>query len=40
MNQNTPWILLDTETTGFTKPIFAMELAARKMLDWEKDRDQ
>jgi DNA polymerase-3 subunit epsilon len=37
MNPNTPWILLDTETTGFAKPIFAVELAAQKMLGWEKD---
>ena len=37
MNQNTPWILLDTETTGLTKPIFAVELAAQKMRGWEKD---
>lgn len=37
MNQNTPWILLDTVTTGFTKPIFAVELAAQKMLGWETD---
>lgn len=37
MNPNTPWILLDTETTGYAKPIFAVELAAQKMLGWEKD---
>ena len=37
MNQNTPWILLDTETTGFSKPVSAVELAAQKMRGWEKD---
>ena len=37
MKLNTPWILLDTETTGLSKPIFAVELAAQKMRGWEKD---
>jgi DNA polymerase-3 subunit epsilon len=37
MKHNTPWILLDTETTGFSKPIFAVELAAQKMRGWERE---
>ena len=37
MNAITPWILLDTKTTGFTKPVFALELAAQKMRGWERD---
>jgi len=34
---NTRWILLDTETTGLSQPIFAVELAAQKMRGWERD---
>jgi DNA polymerase III epsilon subunit-like protein len=34
---NTPWLLLDTETTGSTKPIFTVELAAQRMTGWERD---
>lgn len=30
----TPWILLDTETTGFKAPIFVVELAAQRMCGW------
>jgi len=37
MNHDTPWIIIDTETTGFTKPIFAVDLAAQKMRGWEMD---
>jgi DNA polymerase III epsilon subunit-like protein len=37
MTNNTPWILLDTETTGLSKPLFAVELAAQKMRGWETD---
>lgn len=29
------WIILDTETTGFSDPIFVMEIAAQKMKGWE-----
>lgn len=29
------WVLLDTETTGFTAPIFVVELAAQRMIGWE-----
>ena len=31
------WILLDTETTGFTSPVFVVELAAQRMRGWETD---
>lgn len=37
MNENTPWILVDTETTGLTQPVFAVELAGQKMRGWERD---
>ena len=37
MIESRRWILLDTETTGFSKPIFAVDLAAQKMRGWEKD---
>ena len=33
---NTHWILIDTETTGFKKPVYAVEIAAQKMRGWEK----
>lgn len=32
-----PWVLLDTETTGFSAPIFVVELAAQRMLGWQPD---
>ena len=35
--RNSTWILFDTETTGFSKPIFAVELAAQRMKGWERD---
>lgn len=35
--QNTDWIILDTETTGFARPIFVVELAAQRMRGWEAD---
>jgi len=31
MNDTRSWILIDTETTGFAKPIIAVDLAAQKM---------
>ena len=34
-----PWILLDAETTGFSAPVFAVELAAQRMRGWETDGD-
>jgi DNA polymerase III epsilon subunit-like protein len=34
---NKPWILLDTETTGLSAPIFVVELAAQRMRGWEPD---
>ena len=37
MVKNKSWILLDTETTGFKKPIFVVELAAQRMQGWEAD---
>jgi len=37
MNHNFPWILLDTETTGISQPVYAVELAAQKMRGWERD---
>ena len=33
MNQ-TPWLLLDTETTGFKAPIFVVELATQRLRGW------
>lgn len=36
MKATTPWILVDTETNGLTKPIFALDLAAQKMRGWKK----
>jgi DNA polymerase III epsilon subunit-like protein len=33
--QNEEWIILDTETTGFTAPIIVVELAAQRMRGWE-----
>jgi DNA polymerase-3 subunit epsilon len=35
--RNSTWILFDTETTGFSRPIFAVELAAQRMKGWERD---
>ena len=32
---NSDWILVDTETTGLSAPIFVVELAAQKMRGWE-----
>ena len=32
-----PWILLDTETTGFAPPVFVVELAAQRMCGWKPD---
>jgi len=32
---DTEWIILDTETTGFSTPIFVVEIAAQKMKGWE-----
>jgi len=34
---NTHWILLDTETTGFRSPVFVVELAAQRMCGWEPE---
>jgi DNA polymerase-3 subunit epsilon len=37
MNNHSSWILIDTETTGFAKPIYTVELAAQRMRGWERD---
>jgi DNA polymerase III epsilon subunit-like protein len=37
MSDHPSWILIDTETTGFTKPIYTVELAAQRMRGWERD---
>ncbi len=37
MMHHTQWILLDTETTGLSAPIFVVELAAQRMLGWSPD---
>ena len=29
------WVIIDTETTGIVKPIYAVEIAAQQMLGWE-----
>ena len=31
------WILLDTETTGFSVPVFVVEIGAQRMRGWEPD---
>jgi DNA polymerase-3 subunit epsilon len=33
------WILLDTETTGLSAPVFVIELAAQRMRGWEPNGD-
>jgi DNA polymerase-3 subunit epsilon len=33
------WILMDTETTGFTAPVFVVELAAQRMRGWSPERE-
>jgi DNA polymerase III epsilon subunit-like protein len=35
--KNTRWVLIDTETTGLSSPIFAVELAAQRMLGWKPE---
>ena len=37
MNDKVKWILVDTETTGLERPIFAVDLAAQRMCGWERD---
>ena len=34
---NKSWVLINTETTGLTSPIFVVELGAQKMRGWEPD---
>jgi DNA polymerase III epsilon subunit-like protein len=38
MNESN-WLLLDTETTGLTAPVFVVELAAQRMRGWEPDAE-
>jgi len=33
--QTKDWVILDTETTGFTAPVVVIELAAQRMRGWE-----
>lgn len=35
--KNTNWILIDTETTGLSSPVFVVELAAQRMRGWEPE---
>ena len=35
--KSTCWILLDTETTGFKKPVYVVEIGAQRMLGWEPE---
>ncbi len=35
--ENTDWVILDTEITGFSAPVFVVELAAQKMKGWEPE---
>jgi len=35
--QDANWILIDTETTGFKRPIYTVELAAQRMRGWEPE---
>ena len=30
------WLLIDTETTGITQPVFVVDLAAQRMRGWER----
>jgi DNA polymerase III epsilon subunit-like protein len=32
--RNTNWVLLDTETTGFRKPVYVVEIGAQRMCGW------
>ncbi len=35
--KNTFWMLIDTETTGLSAPIFVVELAAQRMCGWNSE---
>ena len=35
--KETPWLLINTETTGLSVPIFVVELAAQRMRGWESN---
>jgi len=32
----TEWLLIDTETTGITQPVFVVDIAAQRMRGWER----
>ena len=34
---DTEWVVLDVETTGFSTPIYVVELAAQRMRGWSAD---
>ncbi len=31
------WVIIDTETTGIYSPIYAVEIAAQRMLGWQRE---
>ena len=35
--KDTPWILIDTETTGIRPPIFVVEIGAQRMRGWDPE---
>ena len=35
MKKEARWLLIDTETTGLTQPIHAVEIAAQNMEGWK-----
>jgi DNA polymerase-3 subunit epsilon len=37
MVKSSEWILLDSETTGLSAPVFVVELAAQRMRGWESE---
>jgi DNA polymerase-3 subunit epsilon len=34
--KDTDWLLIDTETTGMTPPVFVVDIAAQRMRGWER----
>jgi len=37
MRDNDQWVIIDTETTGLSTPVWAVEIAAQKMQGWKVD---
>lgn len=37
MEKDTPWVVVDTETSGLRCPIYCVEIAAQKMKGWNID---